>query len=85
MRSVLARVLRRRQGAEVLIGSLASSYVNAGNLGIAVAAYVVGDRAVVLLTLLVQLLVVQTLSLAILDRRAGHAEGAGAIATEPMI
>jgi malonate transporter and related proteins len=79
--AVVARVLWRRPGAEVLIGSLSSSYVNAGNLGVAVAAYVVGDTAVVVPTLLVQLLVVQPLSLAVLDRRSGRAEGSVAIAT----
>jgi predicted permease len=69
--AALARLVWRLEGGEVLIGALGSSYVNAGNLGIAVAAYVVGDTAVVVPTLLVQLLMVQPLSLAFLDRRAG--------------
>ena len=48
-------------------GRLASSYVNAGNLGLPVAAYVLGDAALVAPTLLLQLLVLQPVALAVLD------------------
>jgi predicted permease len=81
---VLAGLVWRRDASEVLIGALASSYVNAGNLGIAVAAYVVGDTAVVVPTLLVQLLLVQPLSLAFLDRRAGRSQG-GTVVVRRML
>ena len=37
----------RRSAGERVIGALASSYVNAGNLGLPVAAYVLGDAALV--------------------------------------
>lgn len=63
--------------APALIGSLSSSYVNAGNLGVAVAAYVVGDIRIVVPTLLVQVLCVQPLVLALLDRRAARRGGGG--------
>lgn len=69
--AVSAGVWRRPLG-EVVIGSLASSYVNAGNLGIAIAAYVVGDIGVVVPTLLVQMLVVQPACLVLLDRVRAH-------------
>ncbi len=59
----------------VVVGALASSYVNAGNLGIAIAAYVVGDITVVVPTLLVQMLLVQPIALAVLDRHTGRAGG----------
>jgi malonate transporter len=75
---LLARRWRQGVGATV-VGALASSYVNAGNLGIAIAAYVVGDITVVVPTLLVQMLVVQPLALAVLDRRAGRGTGVLAI------
>ncbi len=52
-----------------------SSYVNAGNLGIAIAAYVVGDITVVVPTLLVQMLFVQPVALIVLDRLTGRGEG----------
>jgi malonate transporter len=57
----------RRTAGELVIGALASSYVNAGNLGLPVAAYVLGDAALVAPTLLLQLLVLQPLALAVLD------------------
>ncbi|MFL6169332.1 MAG: AEC family transporter [Ornithinibacter sp.] len=57
----------RRSVGERVIGALASSYVNAGNLGLPVAAYVLGDAALVAPTLLLQLLVLQPFALALLD------------------
>lgn len=42
---VVAVVIWRRTRSEATIGVLASSYVNAGNLGVPVAAYVLGDGA----------------------------------------
>ena len=57
----------RRSRGERVIGALSSSYVNAGNLGLPVAAYVLGDAALVAPTLLLQLLVLQPLALATLD------------------
>lgn len=71
---------RLRLGAgAVLIGALSSSYVNAGNLGIAVAAYVVGDTTVVVPTLLVQMMLVQPIALMVLDRITGRGSGAWSV------
>lgn len=74
--AAISRLRWRLNGGSVLIGSLAASYVNAGNLGLAIAAYVVGDITVVVPTLLVQMLFVQPLVLVALDRRAGRGSGA---------
>ncbi len=72
--AVAARVLWHRDAGSVVVGTLASSYVNAGNLGLPVAAYVLGDAALVAPTLLLQLLVLQPIALAVLDaHRAGRA------------
>lgn len=60
----------------LLIGALSASYVNAGNLGIAVAAFVVGDTTVVVPTLLVQMMIVQPIALMALDRLTGRGVGA---------
>ena len=68
--AVLARVLWRRRLGHTVIGTLSSSYVNAGNLGIPVAAYVLGNAAYVAPTLLMQLLVLQPVALAVLDADA---------------
>ena len=77
--AAIARLRWRLDGGSVLIGSLAASYVNAGNLGLAIAAYVVRDITVVVPTLLVQILLVQPLALAVLDRRTGQGTGAVAV------
>ncbi|WP_067437910.1 AEC family transporter [Nocardioides jensenii] len=64
----VARLFFRRDLADTVIGSLCSAYVNAGNLGLPIAAYVIGDVALVAPTLLMQLLVLQPLALAVLDQ-----------------
>ncbi|MGW6282392.1 AEC family transporter [Kribbella sp. NPDC055071] len=66
--------LWRRTRSEATIGVLASSYVNAGNLGVPVAAYVLGDGALVAPILLFQLLVMAPVAFAVLD---GDRQGAG--------
>lgn len=66
---VLAGRWRRNPGERV-IGALTSSYVNAGNLGLPVAAYALGNVSFVAPTLLLQLLVVQPAGLALLDADA---------------
>ena len=63
-----ARWVWRHEVPEAVIGTLSATYVNAGNLGIPVAAYVLGDVALVAPTLLMQLLVLQPLAMSILDR-----------------
>ncbi|MGO4341035.1 AEC family transporter [Pedococcus sp. 2YAF34] len=63
----LARWVWHRRLGDATIGALSASYVNAGNLGIPVASYVLGDAALVAPTLLLQLLVLQPLALAVLD------------------
>ena len=84
----IARLRWRLTTGPLVIGALSSSYVNAGNLGIAMAAYVVGDITVVVPTLLVQMLVVQPIALIALDRVTGRGEGVGAaarrLATNPL-
>ena len=41
--AVIARVFFRRAASEAVVGSLAAGYVNANNIGIPVALYVLGD------------------------------------------
>jgi hypothetical protein len=64
----LARLVWHRDLADTVVGTLSSSYVNAGNLGLPIAAYVLGDAALVAPTLLMQLLVLQPVALAFLDQ-----------------
>jgi predicted permease len=53
-----------------LIGSLSAAYVNAGNLGIPIALYVLGDVAWVAPTLLMQLLIITPVAMALFDSDA---------------
>jgi malonate transporter and related proteins len=71
----LARWVWRRGLGDATIGALSASYVNAGNLGIPIASYVLGDAALVAPTLLLQMLVLQPLGLAFLDADARGRSG----------
>jgi predicted permease len=64
----------RLPSAELTTGALATSYVNAGNLGVPVAAYVLGDASYVAPVLLFQVLVMAPVGLAVL---AGSRDAAG--------
>ena len=63
----LARLRWRRSGGDTVIGAFAASYVNAGNLGLPIAAYVLGDASYVVPMLITQLVLLQPLGLAVLD------------------
>jgi predicted permease len=64
---LVARYVFRRPAGDVAIGAFCSSYVNAGNLGLPIAAYALGDVSAIAPMLLVQLLVLQPAGLAVLD------------------
>jgi predicted permease len=63
----LARLVWRQPAGQTTIGTLCASYVNAGNLGIPVAAYALGDVAFAAPVLLFQVLVAAPLALAVLE------------------
>lgn len=71
----LARLAWHKDTGDTMVGVLSSVYVNAGNLGLPIAAYVLGDAALVAPVLLMQLLVMQPLALSVLDS-AASADGA---------
>jgi malonate transporter len=67
-------VLRRvwhRSAPDTALGVLASVYVNAGNLGLPVAVYLLGDALAVVPTLLFQLLLLGPAAFAVLDSANG--------------
>ncbi|HZX06316.1 AEC family transporter [Kribbella sp.] len=64
---LVAGFLWRRTRSQATIGVLASSYVNAGNLGVPVAAYVLGNGALVAPIVLFQVLVMAPIAFAVLD------------------
>jgi malonate transporter len=69
---VVARLLWRRGVAELTVGALAAGYVNAGNLGIPITAYVLGDVAFIAPVLLFQVLLASPTALAVLDVATGE-------------
>ncbi|MFC8624156.1 AEC family transporter [Streptomyces anulatus] len=64
---VVAGLFLRWDAGRVTVGALCSSYVNAGNLGIPIAVYVLGDASLVAPVLLLQQIVVTPLALTVLD------------------
>ena len=64
---LVARLVWRREAGDVTIAAFCSSYVNAGNLGLPIAAYALGDAALIAPMLLAQLLVLQPSGLSVLD------------------
>ena len=64
---LLARLIWKREAGETVIAAFCSAYVNAGNLGLPIAAYALGDAALVAPMLLAQLLILQPTGLAVLD------------------
>jgi len=77
----VARGVWRLGAGEATVVTLASSYVNAGNLGLPLAVYLLGDPTAVVPTLLFQLLVLAPVAFTVLDsRRPVAAEVTGAAA-----
>ncbi|MFE1212813.1 AEC family transporter [Streptomyces albidoflavus] len=67
------------------IGALCAGYVNAGNLGIPIAVYVLGDATLIAPVLLFQLLIVSPLALTVIDlSRPGARTSPLAVVTAPL-
>ncbi|WP_432050657.1 AEC family transporter [Verrucosispora sp. NA02020] len=62
----------RRSAPEATIGALSASYVNAGNIGIPIAVYVLGDAALVAPVLMFQVVVMAPLAFAVLESSAAR-------------
>ncbi|MEV6841120.1 AEC family transporter [Streptomyces sp. NPDC051133] len=64
---VAVAAVRRWSVGRTTIGALCSGYVNSGNLGIPIAAYVLGDASLVAPVLLFQVVLVTPVALTVLD------------------
>jgi malonate transporter len=64
---VIAMVSRVRGAGRLTVGGLAASYVNSNNIGLPLAAYILGDPALAAPVLLFQLIVMSPVALTILD------------------
>ena len=78
--ALVAGGLLRRPAGRVAAGAMASSYVNAGNIGVPIALYAVGTAAPVVSVLIAQLLVIAPLYLSVFAwcrHRTARGEGDG--------
>lgn len=84
-----SRLWFRRDLASITLGATSSGYVNANNLGLPVAVYILGDAAYVAPVMLVQLIIFAPTVLTILESTRGGQHGAavafGRAATNPII
>ncbi|HLM21366.1 MAG TPA: AEC family transporter, partial [Propionibacteriaceae bacterium] len=64
---LLARLLWKREAGDTVIAAFCAAYVNAGNLGLPIAAYALGDAALIAPMWLAQLIILQPSGLAVLD------------------
>lgn len=82
----VARWRWRPTPARLATGALASSYVNAGNLGVPISVYVLGDASFVAPVLLFQVLVMAPVGLAVLagSHTAGEARPRWRLLTQPL-
>lgn len=72
---IAARALFGRLDARAVIGTLCASYTNAGNLGLPIAAAILGDMSWMAPIMLVQVGFLQPLALAMLDTRSARHAG----------
>ncbi|PTL72080.1 hypothetical protein C1I63_03980 [Rathayibacter caricis DSM 15933] len=79
-----SRLFFRRPLPETVIGTASSAYVNANNIGLPVAIYVLGDPQWVAPTLLLQLLLLAPTILTVLDISTSGRTSVGAILTQPL-
>lgn len=81
---VASRLWFRRPVAETTVGTAASAYVNANNIGLPVATYVLGNPGLVAPVLLLQLIVLAPITLTVLDISTRGSASAKSILTQPL-
>lgn len=74
---LVARLVFRRNASDTVIGAFCASYVNAGNLGLPIAAYVLGSPSWIAPMLLIQMVLLQPLGLAVLDATTHSGDQSG--------
>jgi malonate transporter len=81
---VASRLFFRNPVPETTLGATSSTYVNANNIGLPVATYVLGSAQYVAPVLLLQLVVLAPLTLAILDATTRGKASLGSILSQPV-
>jgi hypothetical protein len=82
--ALIARLAWRRSVPETVVGSLGAGYVNANNIGIPVAVYVLGSAAFSAPVVLLQLLVFAPVALTILDVTTTGRVSVGRVLLKPL-
>lgn len=82
--AAIARFAWHRAVPETTIGSLAAGYANANNIGLPIAAYVLGDPAFAAPLILLQLVIFTPIALTILDVSTSGRMSLGRILTQPV-
>ena len=80
----LARLFFRTPLAETVLGASSATYVNANNIGLPVAIYVLGSAQYVAPVLLLQLVILAPAILAVLDMATRGRASFGSIVTQPF-
>jgi malonate transporter len=81
---VLLKVVLRRSAAETTIGTMGGAYVNANNIGLPVATYVLGSATFVAPVLLYQLLVITPIVLSVMDTVTNRGSSLGRAVVRPF-
>lgn len=81
---LVVRLAWHRPTPELTVGALAASYCNAGNVGIAISMYILGDAAYAAPIMLLQMLVMAPAALTALDLSTSSGLSARSIAAQPF-
>lgn len=81
---VVALAVWRRRVADATIGALGAGYVNANNIGIPVAVYVLGDASASAPVILLQLVLMAPIALGVLDVATSGRASFGRILSQPV-
>lgn len=84
LHAIVAFGIWRRPVAEGAIGIAAAGWVNANNIGIPVAVYVIGDPAIVAPVIMIQLIVFTPILLTLLDVQVSGRTSLARVLTQPV-
>ena len=82
---LVLRLALRRSTAETAIGTMGGAYVNANNIGLPVATYVLGSATFVAPVLLYQLLVITPIVLTVMDTVTNRGSSLGRAIARPLL
>lgn len=82
--ALVAGVFLKKDAGTVTVGAAASGYINANNMGLPVATYIVGDAAQIAPVLLFQMLIAGPIVLALLDMISSGRTSVKAVLAQPF-